>query len=133
MNYIKYSFPLLHGRQLWDELKYCKTPLSFIVGEKDTKFKTIAQKILSQIDMDKKIKDEPIVDLHEIVEIPDSGHAVHLENPLAVINALSRFLIRSRTHCSYNSDFPGTISIIFDSQKLTLILMMIKIMTSSII
>ncbi|XP_038893379.1 protein PHYLLO, chloroplastic isoform X4 [Benincasa hispida] len=93
--------------QLWDELKCCKIPLSIIVGEKDTKFKTIAQQILSQIDMGKKIKDEPVVDLHEIVEIPDSGHAAHLENPLDVINALSRFLIRSRTRCSYNPDFAG--------------------------
>lgn len=108
MNHNKYYFPLLHDRQLWDELKCCKTPLSIVVGEKDTKFKTIAQQILSQIDMGRKIKDEPVVEHHEIVEIPDSGHAAHLENPLAVINALSRFLIRSRTQLSYNSDLAGT-------------------------
>ncbi|XP_022992379.1 protein PHYLLO, chloroplastic isoform X2 [Cucurbita maxima] len=104
--------------QLWDELKCCKTPLSIIVGEKDTKFKTIAQQILSQIDMGRKIKDEPVVDLHEIVEIPDSGHAAHLENPLAVINALSRFLIRSRKQFSYNSDFSGQVAITHESHLL---------------
>lgn len=118
---------------MWDELKCCKTPLSIIVGEKDTKFRTIAQQILSQINTSKRIKDEPAVDLHEIVEIPDSGHAAHLENPLAVVNALSRFLIRRRTQHSSNVDLAGTIFIIFDIQKLTLMLMMIKVATSSII
>ncbi|TYK09049.1 protein PHYLLO [Cucumis melo var. makuwa] len=104
--------------QLWDELKCCETPLSIIVGEKDTKFKIIAQKILSQINMSKKIKDEPVVDLHEIVEIPDSGHAAHLENPLAVVNALSRFLIRRRTQHSSNVDLAGQVAITHESHLL---------------
>uniref|UniRef100_A0A0A0KQZ1 Mandelate racemase/muconate lactonizing enzyme C-terminal domain-containing protein n=1 Tax=Cucumis sativus TaxID=3659 RepID=A0A0A0KQZ1_CUCSA len=104
--------------QLWDELKCCKTPLSIIVGEKDTKFKTIAQQILSQINTSKRIKDEPAVDLHEIVEIPDSGHAAHLENPLAVVNALSRFLIRRRTQHSSNVDLAGQVAITHESHLL---------------
>ncbi|XP_022149055.1 protein PHYLLO, chloroplastic isoform X2 [Momordica charantia] len=101
--------------QLWDELEGCKTPLSIIVGENDTKFKKIAQKILSKMDVSRKIRDGAVVELHEIVEIPDSGHAAHLENPLAVINALSRFLIR-RTQFSSNSDSAGQDAISHDSQ-----------------
>lgn len=112
-NHIKRSLRLLYDRQLWDELEGCKTPLSIIVGENDTKFKKIAQKILSKMDVSRKIRDGAVVELHEIVEIPDSGHAAHLENPLAVINALSRFLIR-RTQFSSNSDSAGTIFITFD-------------------
>ncbi|CAH9131215.1 unnamed protein product [Cuscuta epithymum] len=78
------------GRQpsLWDDLKRCELPLVFIVGERDAKFKAIAQK------MHDTITDQNGSGEHwsEIVEIPYCGHAAHLENPLPVISAISRFL-----------------------------------------
>ncbi|VFQ78024.1 unnamed protein product [Cuscuta campestris] len=77
------------GRQpsLWEDLKLCERPLMFIVGESDAKFKAIAQKMLNTMD-----QNVSVVNCPEIVEIPCSGHAAHLENPLSVISAISRFL-----------------------------------------
>nr|XP_011462964.1 PREDICTED: protein PHYLLO, chloroplastic isoform X1 [Fragaria vesca subsp. vesca] len=85
------------GRQLplWEDLKHCKTPLLLIVGERDEKFKTIAQDMSLVIgNGDGKLTgdDGAPNELCEIVEIPDCGHAAHLENPLPVIRALRRFV-----------------------------------------
>lgn len=33
-------------------------------------------------------------DIHEVVEIPNCGHAAHLENPLPVIAAMRQFMTR---------------------------------------
>lgn len=75
------------GRQpsLWDELKQSKKPLLFLYGEKDVKFKEINQQMFHEVGHGSRNGDE-------IIEIPDSGHAVHLENPLFVIKAISKFL-----------------------------------------
>ncbi|KAL3510951.1 hypothetical protein ACH5RR_030352 [Cinchona calisaya] len=75
------------GRQpsLWEDLNHCKLPLLIVVGEKDTKFKKIARQMV-----DKHCtgtQESP-----KIVEILNSGHAVHLENPLPVISAVRQFL-----------------------------------------
>lgn len=77
------------GRQppLWEDLKSCKVPLQFIVGEKDVKFKNIAQKM-----SDTMCQSTDTTNVPEIVEIPYSGHAAHIENPLTVISAISRFI-----------------------------------------
>ncbi|XP_049363348.1 protein PHYLLO, chloroplastic isoform X2 [Solanum verrucosum] len=77
------------GRQppLWEDLKSCKVPLQFIVGEKDVKFKNIAQKM-----RDTMCQSTETTNVPEIVEIPYSGHAAHIENPLTVISAISRFI-----------------------------------------
>ncbi|CAL8994804.1 unnamed protein product [Prunus brigantina] len=84
------------GRQLplWEDLKHCKTPLLLIVGEKDRKFKTIAKAMCHEIGGGTVTGDGPANDISEIVEIPDCGHAAHLENPLPVISTLRRFLTR---------------------------------------
>ncbi|XP_040374185.1 protein PHYLLO, chloroplastic isoform X8 [Rosa chinensis] len=87
------------GRQLplWEDLKHCKTPLLLIVGEKDKKFKTIAQDMFLAIGSGngKLTGDDGAPnDLCEIVEIPDCGHAAHLENPLPVIRALRQFVTK---------------------------------------
>ncbi|KAF3944586.1 hypothetical protein CMV_028957 [Castanea mollissima] len=84
------------GRQqpLWEDLKHCKTPLLLIVGENDTKFKTIAQEMFCEVCHGLKSGDNLWNEIHEIVEIPNCGHAVHLENPLPVISALRQFLTR---------------------------------------
>ncbi|CAK9155708.1 unnamed protein product [Ilex paraguariensis] len=77
------------GRQLplWEDLKHCKVPVLLIVGEKDAKFKRIAQDMCSIINSGTWSRDHPA-----IVEIPNCGHAAHLENPLPVIHAVREFL-----------------------------------------
>nr|GMD80394.1 protein PHYLLO, chloroplastic isoform X1 [Ipomoea batatas] len=76
------------GRQppLWEDLKHCKLPLLLIVGERDAKFKTIAQKMHDEINRNATL------DCPEMIEIPCCGHAAHLENPLRVISAISQFM-----------------------------------------
>lgn len=80
--------------QLWDDLKHCKVPLRLIVGGKDLKFKSIAQKMLQEIQGATNVYDK--ADICKIVKVPDAGHALHLENPLALIRAISRFLNKSQ-------------------------------------
>ncbi|XP_060185317.1 protein PHYLLO, chloroplastic isoform X1 [Lycium barbarum] len=77
------------GRQppLWEDLKSCRVPLQLIVGEKDVKFKNIAQKM-----HDTMCQSTETMNVPEIVEIPYSGHAAHIENPLLVISAISQFI-----------------------------------------
>ncbi|XP_050372499.1 protein PHYLLO, chloroplastic isoform X2 [Argentina anserina] len=87
------------GRQvpLWEDLKHCRTPLLLIVGEKDKKFKKIAQDMSLVIGSanGKLTGDDGVPnDLCEIVEISDCGHAAHLENPLPVVRALRRFVTK---------------------------------------
>ncbi|CAN4125211.1 unnamed protein product [Withania somnifera] len=77
------------GRQppLWEDLKSCRVPLQFIVGERDVKFKNIAQNMRNRVCQSKETMNAP-----EIVEIPFCGHAAHIENPLPVISAISQFI-----------------------------------------
>ncbi|CAN6675731.1 unnamed protein product [Malus baccata var. baccata] len=84
------------GRQppLWEDLKHCKTPLLLIVGEEDKKFKAIAKDMSCEIAGGTASGDSPPHDIYETVEIPDCGHAAHLENPIPVISTLRRFLGR---------------------------------------
>ncbi|GAB2248413.1 hypothetical protein Droror1_Dr00008295 [Drosera rotundifolia] len=82
------------GRQpsLWDELKHLKTSLLFIVGEKDTKFKKIMLDVCSNL----REGVDPKEEMHEGIVVPDCGHAVHLENPLAVVSLARQFLTKLR-------------------------------------
>lgn len=87
------------GRQpsLWHELSGCERPLLVIVGKKDGKFKKIAQQMCScKVDQPKHGK-KPTDHMEQItmLEVDDSGHAVHIENPLPVINAIRKFMTRS--------------------------------------
>ncbi|KAH9607030.1 hypothetical protein KSS87_013805 [Heliosperma pusillum] len=77
------------GRQppLWEDLRGCKTRLRFIVGEKDTKFKKINQQICNEISQAVN---------YDAVEVPGCGHAVHLENPLALVILIREFYTKSR-------------------------------------
>jgi isochorismate synthase/2-succinyl-5-enolpyruvyl-6-hydroxy-3-cyclohexene-1-carboxylate synthase/2-succinyl-6-hydroxy-2,4-cyclohexadiene-1-carboxylate synthase/O-succinylbenzoate synthase len=77
---------------LWEDLPNCRVPLLIIHGEKDKKFKKIAQAMMNTICSGLGSKDEEVNDIHEVVEIPNCGHAVHLENPLPVIAALRQFM-----------------------------------------
>ncbi|KAG8366507.1 hypothetical protein BUALT_Bualt17G0087200 [Buddleja alternifolia] len=83
------------GRQpeLWEDLKHCKVPLQLIVGEKDGKFKKIAREMYSKIEHENDNTDFP-----PVIEIPNAGHAVHIENPLAVITAIRQFIKRRKTN-----------------------------------
>lgn len=92
----------LHVRPLWEDLKHCKTPLLLIVGEEDKKFKAIAKDMSYQIAGGTASGDGPPHDIYEIVEIPDCGHAAHLENPLPVISTLRRFLGRVNSNLIQN-------------------------------
>lgn len=89
------------GRQpsLWHELSCCERPLLVIVGKKDSKFKKIAQQMCScKVDQPKH-EEEGTSQTQQItvLEVDDSGHAVHLENPLPVINAIRKFVMRTLT------------------------------------
>lgn len=79
---------------LWEDLPKCRVPLLIIHGEKDIKFKKIAQAMMNQICSGLRGKHEKGNDIHEVVEIPNCGHAVHLENPLPLIAALRQFMTR---------------------------------------
>lgn len=82
------------GRQqsLWEDLKQSKTPLMLIVGEKDMKFKAIAKKMCHEIDNGRVNKDDKSFKSCELVEVPNCGHAVHLENPLPLIRSVRQFI-----------------------------------------
>ncbi|XP_051146167.1 protein PHYLLO, chloroplastic [Andrographis paniculata] len=84
------------GRQpsLWEDLKHRKVPLHIIVGEKDSKFKAIAREIQAAAPAPAAV-----------VEIPAAGHAVHVENPLGVISAVSQFIRTSSSSSSPSSSF----------------------------
>ncbi|XP_056164428.1 protein PHYLLO, chloroplastic isoform X3 [Syzygium oleosum] len=84
------------GRQpsLWEDLKHCETPLLLVVGESDAKFKAIARKMFDEIGHNREVRDGSPDSSCKIVEVPGSGHAAHLENPLAVARALRKFLTR---------------------------------------
>ncbi|XP_057963060.1 protein PHYLLO, chloroplastic isoform X2 [Malania oleifera] len=84
------------GRQppMWEDLKQCQLPLMIIVGERDWKFKRIAQAMCHEIGYGTKSTDDLGQKLYEMVEVPNCGHAVHLENPLHVISTLRKFFMR---------------------------------------
>ncbi|XP_071735709.1 protein PHYLLO, chloroplastic isoform X2 [Rutidosis leptorrhynchoides] len=84
------------GRQpsLWEDLKHNKNPLLIIVGEKDEKFKKIGQSICSRHceDVADALEDGSVKVPYTMVEVPNSGHAVHIENPLHVIHLIRKFI-----------------------------------------
>ncbi|XP_061353236.1 protein PHYLLO, chloroplastic isoform X2 [Gastrolobium bilobum] len=84
------------GRQpsLWEDLPNCRVPLLIIHGEKDMKFKKIAQEMMNAICSGLGSQHEKGNDMHELVEVPNCGHAAHLENPLPIIAALRQFMTR---------------------------------------
>ncbi|CAI8583567.1 unnamed protein product [Vicia faba] len=79
---------------LWEDLLNCKVPLLIIHGEKDTKFKKISQAMMNTLCSDLRSNPEKRNYTHEVVEIPNCGHAAHLENPLPVIAALKQFITK---------------------------------------
>lgn len=86
------------GRQksLWEELKHLKIPLLIVAGEKDAKFKDISQKMCKEIMDHTECRPDGRNgnELCEMIIIPDSGHAVHVENPLPLVRAVRKFLLK---------------------------------------
>lgn len=71
-----------------------KRPLLIVAGEKDTKFKDISQRICSEITQHAECG-SGFCDGNELCDmiiIPESGHAVHVENPLPLVRAVRKFL-----------------------------------------
>lgn len=59
------------------------------MGEKDGKFKAIAREMYRMIGSS--------AESAAVIEIPSAGHAVHVENPLAVIPAITQFIMTMKT------------------------------------
>jgi pimeloyl-ACP methyl ester carboxylesterase len=57
---------------LWDRLPELAVPVTLVVGERDEKFRAIAER------MRKRLPDA------QVTVVPGAGHAVHLEDPEAV-------------------------------------------------
>ncbi|XP_052198857.1 protein PHYLLO, chloroplastic isoform X2 [Diospyros lotus] len=103
------------GRQLplWEDLRHCKVPLMLVVGEKDAKYRRIAQKMLQEINHgSRSVNDTQVI--CEVVEIPNCGHAVHLENPLPVIHAVRRFVNKLKAPDSDRREFPDPSKILIE-------------------
>lgn len=75
-------------KSLWEDLKYLEKPLLIVAGEKDLKFKEISERMCSEADCRNR------QELCEMVVVPESGHAVHVENPLPLIRAIRKFLLK---------------------------------------
>jgi len=63
---------------LWHRLPNVSVPIELLVGVRDEKFRAIAARMASAL---------PSAD---VVVVPGAGHAVHLEAPRAVAQAISR-------------------------------------------
>ncbi|XP_006647426.2 protein PHYLLO, chloroplastic [Oryza brachyantha] len=81
------------GRQksLWEDLKHLRSPLLIVAGEKDLKFKEISQKMCTEIGKYSHCESDGLC---EMIIVPDSGHAVHVENPLPLVRAIRKFLLK---------------------------------------
>ena len=63
---------------LWGRLGELQMPVVLVVGERDVKFRAIAEQMAEAIPH------------AEVTVVPGSGHAVHLEAPQAVARAIAR-------------------------------------------
>jgi 2-succinyl-6-hydroxy-2,4-cyclohexadiene-1-carboxylate synthase len=63
---------------LWDRLAEIEMPVALVVGERDQKFRAIADEMVASG-----------LQRGQIVVVPGAGHAVHLEAPTAVARVIS--------------------------------------------
>jgi pimeloyl-ACP methyl ester carboxylesterase len=63
---------------LWDRLGELALPVTLVVGERDAKFRAIAERMAQRLPRG------------EVVVVEDAGHAVALEAPAAVAEAIGR-------------------------------------------
>jgi 2-succinyl-6-hydroxy-2,4-cyclohexadiene-1-carboxylate synthase len=66
---------------LWDRLGELRMPALLVAGERDEKFTALAERLAAGWGGDANV-----------VVVPDSGHAVHLEQPVAFVDAVLPFL-----------------------------------------
>lgn len=66
---------------LWSQLSAITCPTLIVVGAFDHKFRALGQRLCESIGTNA-----------ELVEIPEAGHACHLEQPDSVLRELQRFL-----------------------------------------
>ncbi|GMP83015.1 hypothetical protein CsSME_00037096 [Camellia sinensis var. sinensis] len=88
-------FFYLRDRPLWEDLRHCEVPLLLVVREKGDKFRRIAKEMFHEVDCSARSIDDR-KEICEIVEVPSCGHAVHLENPLPLINAIRQLSKKSK-------------------------------------
>jgi 2-succinyl-6-hydroxy-2,4-cyclohexadiene-1-carboxylate synthase len=62
---------------LWDRLASLATPVELVVGERDEKFRGVAERMASALPSAR------------VVVVPGAGHAAHLEAPDAVVEVLA--------------------------------------------
>ena len=67
----------------WNRLGEIEIPVLLIAGELDRKFRDIASRMNDRIPAS------------ELAIVPDAGHAVHLEQPLAYVTHVEQFLART--------------------------------------
>ncbi len=65
---------------LWDRLGEIRCPVLVLVGEHDAKFTALGQRLVGGL-----------ADA-ELVVIPDAGHSVHLEQPVATADAIAEWI-----------------------------------------
>ncbi len=65
---------------LWDRLGEIRCPVLVIVGERDSKFTALGERIVDGVGDGR------------MVIVPGSGHSVHLERPAATVAAIADFL-----------------------------------------
>ena len=63
---------------LWDRLGSLAVPVDLIVGERDEKFRVVAERMASALPSAR------------VIVVPGAGHAAHLEAPDAVVEVLAR-------------------------------------------
>ena len=63
-------------RPLWDRLGEVAVPVTLVVGERDSKFRAVADEMAG------RLRDA------RVVVVPGAGHAVHLEAPVEVARAI---------------------------------------------
>lgn len=63
---------------LWDRLGELRMPVTLVVGERDQKFREIAEEMA------------PAISRAEVVMVQNAGHAAHLEAPAAVAQVIAR-------------------------------------------
>lgn len=71
-------------------------PVLIVAGEKDAKFKEISERMCSEIRKYRKRESDcgNRQELCEMMVVPESGHAVHVENPLPLVRAIRKFLLK---------------------------------------
>ncbi len=66
----------------WEHLGELQIPVVLVVGERDEKFQAVAEQMAA------------LIDWCEVVTVPNTGHAVHLEDPAAVARVLTKPSLR---------------------------------------